>query len=130
MHRERMYTHLLVALLVAGMLLSGCGPSATPTPPPATVISPDAAEPVVQPPPSNPTTAPTATQVAPPVAKVAEPTPYLPPMPPGFTDGKEPQEPPVVYPDANDVEYGGTGKGYDVTILHSNDVQGEIDPCG
>jgi len=126
MSRHRPFAILGMVLALA-MVLSGCGPQTEATPPPATVIGPDAGAPT-ETLPSNPAPVP-ATLVTAPTAQIVEPTAYVPPMPPGFKEGDQGSVPTVVYPDALEGN-GASGPGFSLTILHTNDVQGELDPCG
>jgi len=87
-------------LLLAAAILSSCTPPPGPALPPATIVKP---EPTLQP-----------TLTVPP----ASPSPTLPPrtVEQVQTPQRQETEPPEPV--------------IDLTILHTNDVMGEVDPCG
>ena len=100
--RNRKRTTLwLIGAMFLSVVLSGCQASTTPTLPAATQIYDQP-----QPPPNTPTPLPTDTPL-PPAATPVPPTPVP------DTPTPEPQLEPV-----------------SLTILHLNDVMGEVDPCG
>ncbi len=103
-NRVRWAGEIGLVILVLGILLAGCAPTASPTLPPATPLSKAQPAPFTQPP------VPTA-MIGPKLPPSAAPT-VVP------TAGK-PVE--VVNPSRKSVT---------VTILHTNDVRGETDPCG
>lgn len=92
----------LGCLLLVGIVLSGCTPTAEPTMPPATKM---AAAPATAAPPATNTPVPPPPTAVPPSATPVPPTAVPTEMPA--------QRQPLK-----------------VTILHTNDLMGEIDPCG
>ena len=95
---------ILVGLLLLGLVLAGCGPAPSPTLPPATLMG------------------------------SVPPTPTLPPatpmgpIPPSTTATEASLPTPPANPSTSDTLQG--RKGLQLTILHTNDTTGEIDPCG
>lgn len=105
--RRALYSIGLV-LVLASTILAGCAPQAAATLPAATVVT----QPTLQPPPQpavQPVTQSMPT-LAPPQAPTQAPSPTAQPAAPANN------------PIAKD--------GLQVTVLHTNDVNGEIDPCG
>ena len=126
---NHMSRHLtLVSLVLAGMLV-GCQPDPEPTLPPATMYGPQPATAMVPKPP-------TATPLKPAVNPV-KPTPTKKPTP-----TSQPTVEPTVSPLlrstelvkptslAEPAEPVAGRQAVALTILHTNDVMGEIDPCG
>jgi len=91
----------LVVLLLSSIVLAGCAPTADPTLPPATAVSASASD---TPEPAAPTATLAATQSPATIAATTVPT----------------------QPSANM----GSRQAATLTILHTNDVVGETDPCG
>lgn len=123
--RPRLALWVLVATLALSALLSGCAPAATPTLPPATLVQPP--EPATAQPPAPP--APTAAE---PTAYVMPPTaagpavshnPY--PAQGSSTVAAPPTQPATVEPPKAEGPVA-----LDLLVLHTNDVMGEMDPCG
>jgi 2',3'-cyclic-nucleotide 2'-phosphodiesterase (5'-nucleotidase family) len=97
----------LGVLSVALTLLAGCAPQHPATAlPPATVLAPDLS-------PSMPT----------PVSPTAQPAAPS-------TDTPVPQVSATSTPSVSPTVMAATGPTINITILHTNDVMGEIDPCG
>ena len=102
---EARATGLLVLCVFLCVLLIGCQSPASPTLPPATAMGPFPATPMVEP---------TATIVPPTATSVPTVLP----------------EPTVLAPTTEPTAVPKMSKPVKLTILHVNDVAGEVDPCG
>ena len=109
---------LLRGLVLIGVLLAGCGPAGTATPVAARARA--AAPPAA---PLAATAMPPATVVPPPTA-LPEPTATLPTP---TATGAQPTDTRIT---PEEPEQSESRRAVSLTILHTNDVGGEIDPCG
>lgn len=98
---------LLVCLLVLGTAVGGCNPTARPTPTIGSTYGPAL--------PSS-TTAQALATAPQPTATIAQPTATV----------AQPTASPKIAATSSDTEREAVA----LTILHTNDVEGEVDPCG
>ena len=104
----------LVSMLVLGMALSGCAQAVEPTIPPATVYGP------------HPATAAGPGLLTPtPVQPTVTPVPTATPLSRTLLSPTS-----VPSPNPEPLNTVAQAKPVSLTILHTNDVKGEIDPCG
>lgn len=106
------------SLLLASILLMGCQPEAQSALPPATQVAAAQPAPATAEQPLNNPAPPPAAQPT-----VEQPTQVSPTAAPTLA---APTQAPAQQPAAATLER----KPVDVTVLHVNDVMGEIDPCG
>jgi hypothetical protein len=121
---SRSYLPALIALAMIGVLVGGCAPQqpAATALPPATIVGPvqpqaeAAPKPMTAIQPAPPTQSAPVTVVAPEAASPTEAPSSG--VPPAEAASPAPNNP------------GAPRKAVQVTILHTNDVFGEVDPCG